>query len=38
MRETMERVALGENDAPSIAPPPTTSVDLRALLRGRFGG
>ena len=38
VRETMERVALGENDAPSIAPPPTTSVDLRALLRGRFGG
>ena len=38
VRETMERVALGENDAPATASPPTTSVDLRALLRGRFGG
>lgn len=38
VRETMERVALGENDVPAaeLAPPPTT-VDLRALLRGRFG-
>jgi DNA helicase-2/ATP-dependent DNA helicase PcrA len=38
VRDTMERVALGDNDvpAPELAPPPTT-VDLRALLRGRFG-
>jgi DNA helicase-2/ATP-dependent DNA helicase PcrA len=38
VRDTMERVALGDNDAPAAeAPLPPAPVDLRALLRGRFG-
>ncbi|MBI2797276.1 MAG: ATP-dependent helicase [Gemmatimonadetes bacterium] len=38
VRETMERVALGDNDAtaPPDTSPPAQPVDLRALLRGRF--
>ena len=39
VRDTMERVALGDNDAPAAEQPlPSSNVDLRALLRGRFGG
>ena len=39
VRETMERVALGDDDAPAALDntPPAQPVDLRALLRGRFG-
>jgi DNA helicase II / ATP-dependent DNA helicase PcrA len=41
VRECMERVVLGEDAKPDpTAPPPLQSpeIDLRALLRGRFGG
>jgi DNA helicase II / ATP-dependent DNA helicase PcrA len=40
VRETMERVVLGENDAPVHTEPltPAEKIDLRALLRGRFSG
>jgi DNA helicase-2/ATP-dependent DNA helicase PcrA len=42
VRESMQHVALGTDDAPVVtAQPETASVpltDLRALLRGRFGG
>ena len=40
VRDSMERVALGSDDRPAEPEPPPaqTALDLRALLRGRFGG
>jgi hypothetical protein len=40
VRDTMQHVALGGDDAPVLANAATAqapAVDLRALLRGRFG-
>ena len=37
VRDTMQRVALGDGDAPAEPDPlPTSPLDLRAMLRGRF--
>lgn len=40
LRERMGRVAVGPADEPAVpsAPGPLPAIDLRALLRGRFGG
>ncbi|MEO8945173.1 MAG: 3'-5' exonuclease, partial [Gemmatimonadaceae bacterium] len=41
VRATMEHIALGADDRPAeaaAARPASPAVDLRALLRGRFGG
>ena len=42
VREKMQRVALGADDSPAVnpdtAPPSSPVLDLRALLRAKFGG
>jgi ATP-dependent exoDNAse (exonuclease V) beta subunit len=40
VRDNMERVALASDNAPTRGGPPPKQplLDLRALLRGRFGG
>jgi hypothetical protein len=38
VRGLMQRIALGDDDRPAQPEPmPAITVDLRALLRGRFG-
>ncbi len=39
VRATMQRVTLGTDNAPALPPPrDEPAIDLRSLLRGRFGG